>query len=281
MHVAADVRGSSFYEVTFQAKVGKGRWTSIGTDDTAPYQVFHDTSGLRTGTPVRYRAVVLDNRGHTRMSGTRSTAVPSPTVRITAPADGGTVTRIDPVTVRAATDPERAPQSVQFQRRVGSGAWQSIGRDTSSPDYLTTDHVSDLPVGTRVQYRAILTEPGTPAVTSAPVTVTTAEPQPARESVTVAGDLQSEIGCPGDWDPACAASHLAFDRTDGQWHGTFRLPTGSYQWKVAINDSWNENYGEGGAAGGSNLSLQVPAGGGQYRFTWNQVSHEPSVTRVS
>jgi alpha-amylase len=281
MRVAADVSGSSFYEVTFQAKVGNGAWTSIGTDDTAPYQVFHDTSSLRTGTPVRYRAVVLDNRGHSRVSGTRSTAVPSPTVRITAPADGGTVTRIDPVTVRATTDPERAPQAVQFQRRVGSGAWQTIGRDTSSPDYLTTDDVSDLPVGTRVQYRAILTEPGTPAVTSAPVTVTTAAPQPARDSVTVAGDLQSEIGCPGDWDPACAASHLAFDRTDGQWHGTFTLPAGSYQWKVAINDSWTENYGEGGAAGGSNLVLQVPAGGARYRFTWNQVSHVPSATRVS
>jgi hypothetical protein len=164
---------------------------------------------------------------------------------------------------------------------VGTAAWRTIGTDTSSPDYTVTDDVSDLPVGTRVQYRAVLLEAGARAVRSAPVTVTTAEPQPAREHVTVAGDLQSEIGCPGDWDPACATSHLAFDRTDGQWHGTFSLPEGSYQWKVAINDSWDENYGEGGAAGGSNLSLQVPAGGGRYRFSWNQVSHVPSVARVS
>ena len=42
MHVAADVGGSSFYEVTFYAKAGDGAWRSIGTDDTAPYQVFHD-----------------------------------------------------------------------------------------------------------------------------------------------------------------------------------------------------------------------------------------------
>ena len=34
----------------------------------------------------------------------------------------------------------------------------------------------------------------------------------------MAGDLQSEIGCPADWNPACADSHLAFDTTDGQWH---------------------------------------------------------------
>ncbi len=33
----------------------------IGTDDTAPYQVFHDVSALDAGTAVEYRAVVLDN----------------------------------------------------------------------------------------------------------------------------------------------------------------------------------------------------------------------------
>jgi hypothetical protein len=117
-------------------------------------------------------------------------------------------------------------------------------------------------------------------VRSRAVTVTTAQPQPARDSVTVAGDLQSEIGCPGDWNPACAASHLAFDDSDGQWHGTFRLPAGTYQWKVAINDAWTENYGEGGASGGGNLTLNVPAGGATYRFSWNQVSHVPSAQRV-
>ncbi|HKG49589.1 MAG TPA: alpha-amylase family glycosyl hydrolase [Actinomycetales bacterium] len=281
MHVAADVAGSSLYEVTFQAKVGRGPWKSIGTDDSAPYQVFHDTSSYRTGTPLRYRAVVLDNRGHTRLSRTRAATVPLPTIEVSAPADGGTVTSIDPVTVSATPDPERATQSVRFERSVGGGAWRSIGTDSSSPAFTVSDDVSDLPIGSQVRYRAILLEPGSLPVTSAPVTVTTAEPKPARDHVTVAGDLQSEMGCTTDWDPACAASRLAFDRTDGQWHGTFALPAGSYQWKVAINDAWTENYGEGGASGGSNLALTVPSGGGTYRFTWNQVNHAPSVTRVS
>ena len=34
---------------------------------------------------------------------------------------------------------------------------------------------------------------------------------PAPTSVTLAGDLQSELGCAGDWDPACAVTHLAYD----------------------------------------------------------------------
>ena len=60
MHVRADVASTSFNEVTFQVRTPGGGWRSIGTDDTAPYQVFHDTSTLRTGTRLQYRAVVLE-----------------------------------------------------------------------------------------------------------------------------------------------------------------------------------------------------------------------------
>jgi alpha-amylase len=281
MQVTADVAGSSFNEVTFQAKVGNGPWHSIGTDDSAPHQVFHDTSGYRTGTPLHYRAVVLDNAGHTRWTNNQSTAVPAPTVTVTAPKDGGTITNIDPVTVEANVNPERATQSVRFQRSVGGGAWEDLGTDTSSPTYTVTDDVSKLPLGTEVRYRATLLEPGSPAVISAPITVTTAEPKPARDHVTLVGSLQTEAGCDSDWNPACVSSRLAFDKTDGQWHGTFTLPAGDYEWKIAINDSWDENYGAGGAAGGENLKLSVPADGTRYRFTWNQVTHVPSVEQVS
>ena len=68
MLVSADVGGSSFNEVTFYAKVGKGDWKSIGTDDTRPYRVFHDVYSIPDGTAVAYRAVVRDNAGHTRVS---------------------------------------------------------------------------------------------------------------------------------------------------------------------------------------------------------------------
>ena len=101
-------------------------------------------------------------------------------------------------------------------------------------------------------------------MTSRPARVTVSAPEPSVDSVTVAGSLQSELGCPEDWQPGCAATHLAFDTGDGLWHATFELPAGSYDWKVAINDSWNLNYGAGGAAGGGNLTLTVPTGGGSY-----------------
>ena len=197
MHVEADVHGDSFYEVTFQRKVGHGSWQTIGVDDSAPYQVFDDVSSLAPGRDVSYRAAVLDNAGHTRGSAARSTKVPRTQVTMAKPADGGTVSRIDPVALTATVDPERPLQSVEFQRSVSGGAWTSLGTDSSAPAYTTTDDVSALPLGTSVRYRAILSEHGSVQDTSAPVSVTTAPPQPAVGSVTVAGSLQSELGVPG------------------------------------------------------------------------------------
>lgn len=280
MQVVAEVAGRSFAEVTFQAKVGDGGWQSIGTDDSAPYRVFHDTSALATGTPVGYRAAVLDNAGHARLAKARATTVTEPRLTLRTSGSGGTVSSIDPVTVTAEVQPERPAQSVRFERRLDGGEWEVVGTDTSSPVYQVTDDVDGLDLGTEITYRAVLLEPGTDPVTSEPLTVRTAAPQPTRGSVTVAGDLQEELGCPDDWQPACAATHLAFDETDGKWHGTFTFgpdEAGEYQWKIAVDDSWEENYGAGGAAGGDNLVLTVPTGGASYTFTWDQVTHVPSV----
>ena len=50
-------------------------------------------------------------------------------------------------------------------------------------------------------------------------------PDPA--SVTIAGSLQSELGCPGDWQPECAATHLQpVDGQPGVFRGTFDVPPG-------------------------------------------------------
>ena len=76
---------------------------------------------------------------------------------------------------------------------------------------------------------------------------------PAPGSVTIAGDLQTEIGCPGDWDPTCPNTHLTYDAADDVWQGTWTIPAGSYQYKAALNDAWDENYGLHGVAGGDNI----------------------------
>jgi pullulanase-type alpha-1,6-glucosidase len=82
---------------------------------------------------------------------------------------------------------------------------------------------------------------------------------PDPSSVTVAGSLQSELGCPGDWQPDCAATHLGFDAEDDVWQSIFNVPAGTWEYKAALNDSWTENYGEGAQRDGPNISLDLGA----------------------
>src|SRR5512146_1876100 len=67
--------------------------------------------------------------------------------------------------------------------------------------------------------------------------------QAAPGSVTSAGSLDTAIGCANAWDPACAAAHLTYDANDDLWQNTWTIPAGNWQYKAALNDSWNENYG--------------------------------------
>ncbi len=57
---------------------------------------------------------------------------------------------------------------------------------------------------------------------------------PAPTSVTIAGSLQSELGCPGDWDPSCAATHLVYDASDDVWQRTFDVPAGDWEYKARL-----------------------------------------------
>ena len=56
--------GRGLNQVTFAFRpVGATTWTALGTDDNAPYRVFHDVRALAKGTLLEYRAVVRDHDG--------------------------------------------------------------------------------------------------------------------------------------------------------------------------------------------------------------------------
>lgn len=99
-------------------------------------------------------------------------------------------------------------------------------------------------------------------------------------SVTIAGSLQSEVGCPGDWDPACATTHLAYDASDDVWQGTWVIPAGNYEYKAALNDAWDENYGLGGVAGGANIPLNQGVSA-TTKFYYDHKSHWVTDSRGS
>jgi glycosidase len=89
---------------------------------------------------------------------------------------------------------------------------------------------------------------------------------PDPTSVTIAGSLQSELGCSGDWDPACAATHLTYDGSDDVWQGTFAPGAGAYEYKAALNNSWTENYGQHAVSSGLNIPLAAPAGAVKFYY---------------
>ena len=76
-------------------------------------------------------------------------------------------------------------------------------------------------------------------------------------SVTIPGTIQSVLGCPGDWEPGCETTMLEFDEESLVWRNTFELPAGSYEYKVAIDGTWTENYGGNADQDGPDIPLDL------------------------
>ena len=90
--------------------------------------------------------------------------------------------------------------------------------------------------------------------------------------MTLVGSLQSELGCPGDWQPECDTTRLQpVAGQPGVYRGTFAVPAGGFEYKAAINESFDENYGAGGTQGGANIPLTAP--GGAVTFTYDHATH--------
>ncbi|MBC8076519.1 MAG: alpha-amylase, partial [Chloroflexales bacterium] len=101
------------------------------------------------------------------------------------------------------------------------------------------------------------------AIPGAPTALADHTPEPA--NVTLAGDLQSELGCSGDWQPDCATTHLT-SQGNGVWRGEFTVPAGSYEYKIPLNDTWDVAYPA------ANKALAVLTSG-PVRFYYDHKTH--------
>ncbi|SFS13494.1 alpha-1,6-glucosidases, pullulanase-type [Microbacterium sp. cf046] len=96
-------------------------------------------------------------------------------------------------------------------------------------------------------------------------------PQPAiaaDRTFALVGNLQNELGCADDWKPECAETELAATDIAGVYAKEFTVPAGTYEYKVAVNDSWAENYGADGVLDGLNIPLTI-AGPATLRFVFD------------
>ncbi|MGG5259580.1 alpha-amylase family glycosyl hydrolase [Phycicoccus avicenniae] len=251
--VGVTVPGGDFTQVTFAwRRVGTTGWTPLGTDDNAPYRVFHDVRGLAQGTPVEYRAIARDHDGDLGVVSTSAVVgQPQPPEE-----DGvvlGPITQPDAVSVpgshgseigcgadwdppcediQLALDDDQvwkgtfSPQAGQYafkaavnrswDENYGSGAKRN-GSDIA----YTTDGG---PVSFYFDYRTKW--------------VTNTELDPV---LVATGDFQSELGCPTDGDASCMRSWLQDPDRDGTYSfSTIGIPAGT--WSVSVGSSGPQSF---------------------------------------
>ncbi|WP_341360367.1 pullulanase-type alpha-1,6-glucosidase [Georgenia sp. M64] len=264
-HLVATNSTGTEQSATFTTLTPGATYTPLHGTSTA---VTADASGSVTLTVPALSAVVL--------VADATVGAPAEAAPITlTPAHGAKLEGLVPVTADVADDVWS--ETTFSYRIVGETAWTTLG--TAEDDTPRVFHdVDGLAAGTLVEYRAVTVDAAgntaaASTVGSVGVDVTGAPPaQPDEELfVTVPGDHNSEMGCPGDWQPDCAAAALTLDEASGRYVGTFDLPAGDYKYKVAVGGSWDVNYGVGGVPGGSDIAYTHS--GGPVTFVYDPVSH--------
>jgi hypothetical protein len=284
--VRADVAASTFAQTTFHwRKVGETSWHLLGTDDNAPYRVFHDVSGIPVNTPLEYRAVVKDAGGRVAGDSSTTQVVLPPTT--TVPENG------DPA--------EAQPTSVSIAGTLNSEMACAADWMPDCPATFMSLDGNDkiwkkavtLPAGP-YSYKAALNGNWTENYGAAGIRdganidmetadgkvtfyydarthwVTSDEQDPI---ITVPGSFQSELGCSADWDPTCMRPWLQDKDGDGVYALiTTKIPAGTWEFKVAHGLSWTESYPA------NNLTVTVPAANAQTTFLYDKATHEVTVT---
>ncbi len=121
------------------------------------------------------------------------------------------------------------------------------------------------------QIRDLISNGGQAPVTAGPAVGDT-PPADGPQNVSIPGTLQSKVGCPGDWAPDCADTQLAYNANSDVWMGTFALPAGDYEYKVALNNAWDENYGGMADKDGPNVKLSL-AEDSNVTFVYDNKTH--------
>jgi hypothetical protein len=107
--------------------------------------------------------------------------------------------------------------------------------------------------------KAVRTRKAAPKAKAA-AAATAVETFPQPEAVAVAGDFNTILGAPENWAPQYDEAQLQLDAIDQLWKISAELPAGYYTFKIALNRSWEENYGAFGTFDGPNHELHHDGG---------------------
>ena len=295
--IAADIPVNTPVDATFLYRpVGTSDWTVIGTDDHAPFRVFHDVSDLAHGSVLEYRVVAKDRQDRLGTAGTWGV------VGAPAPAGGGDgssdpVEQPDAVSVPGshnsemgctgdpnAGDWQPACDQAQLDLDPSDGIWKGTWTipsgqwgykaaiDKSWDENYGANATRD---GDNIAYEtdgsgvSFYYDHATHWVTS----------DAEGPILTAPGSFQSELGCAADWSPDCMRPWLQDPDGDGTYTFTTSLiPAGGWEVKVAHGLSWAENYGVGGVPDGSNYSFTVPSAGATTTLSYDLATKVLTIT---
>lgn len=187
--------------------------------------------------------------------GQRATVAFADPAAFTAALDAGTPVPADtPLPSAPAgkparkTAPKAAPKAVKVAEKVAEKV-----ADTATK--LVEEAVAPVAKAVRKRKAADKAPAEAPAETQA---AAPAIEQPA--AVAVAGDFNVLLGAPANWAPQYDESQMQLDEVDQLWKLAADLPAGSYSFKIAINRSWDENYGAFGVFDGANHEVHHRGG---------------------
>lgn len=183
-------------------------------------------------------------------------------ITVAVPTPGAALDGLAPVS--AEVRPDRWQETSFGWRVAGAETWHQLGTSDAGGPGVRHD-VADLALGTLIEYRAVTVDAAgnrsaASSYGSVGFAVDLSVPDPGDGIVTAPGTHNSAMGCASDWQVDCPAARLELG-DDGIWSKTFDgVPAGTYEYKIALNNSWDENYGEGGVRDGPNIGYTTPGG---------------------
>lgn len=291
--IAAAVPENTPVTVTYGVRpVGTTTWQRLGSDDNAPYRVFHDVTKLAKGTLLEYRAVLKDASGNYSVSGSYGVVGDPPPPGGGGGGGNGPVTQPANVSVpgdhnsemgcpadwspdcdqaQLTLDPKDKVWKGTYPIPAGEHAYKAAINKTWDENYGAGGNLN----GANISYTA----PATPTTFYYEHGRHFATSDAQGPIVTVPGSFQSELGCPADWSPDCMRPWLTDQDGDGTFTwSTSELGAGSYEAKVAHGLSFDESYGQGGSPTGGNIPIQVPGDGLVVTFSYVLATHLLTVT---
>jgi len=168
--------------------------------------------------------------------------------------DAGTPVPAD-VAIPAAPAVKKAPAKVAAVRTTGKNApAKKVAEAVDKAAKLIEEAAEPVVKAVRARKAAPKAAPKAKAEAAA------AETFPQPEAVAIAGDFNTILGAPEDWAPQHDEAQLTLDTLDQLWKINADLPAGFYTFKIALNRSWDENYGAFGTFDGPNHELHHDGG---------------------